>query len=463
MEMTFLRRRSRCVLMSLIAFLVLITLHMTYSYDLADGWPRRFSDTPPEYFAVRQWEAALPQHNLSLPFPEGKSGRYVKFSNQAPGLGWNNWFNEVRMNAHLAYLSGRGNVFLDYSWAPQHYRGPGKWINKWTANAPRTPLNAILSGPIAGGPFEPGDPSPRAISELWFDVVCPPEERRYLNTRDVKPAVTGASGTEVLAHWQAVLRGAPERCIEVVPAEEDTLAQTFDLWLWGSSRLLSLWDSVVESPITRLVDASPIVRSAVEANAYLFLPPSPRPPYPAPSDPFQLMLALHVRRGDFKGHCRYLAGFTADFFSWNQFPFLQDRFARDAPGSTERLAERCWPDIAAYVSKTSEARRDYLAHVAAMNMTQSAASTLDVMYILTNERSTWIEDLKTALRLEGWSVATSQDMILSTQQTDVSMAVDMEIARRAAVFVGNGWSSLTSNVVYQRLVDKRDPITIRYT
>jgi hypothetical protein len=53
------------------------------------------SDEPPNYLALRQWEAALPQHNLSLPFPEGKSGRYVKFSNQIRWLGWNNCFNEV--------------------------------------------------------------------------------------------------------------------------------------------------------------------------------------------------------------------------------------------------------------------------------------------------------------------------------------------------------------------------------
>jgi hypothetical protein len=57
----------------------------------------------------------------------------------------------------------------------------------------------------------------------------------------------------------------------------------------------------------------------------------------------------------------------------------------------------------------------------------------------------------------------------------------MEIARRAAVFVGNGvsllslpvcrwlltypiqWSAVTSNIVYQRLLDKRDPLSIRFT
>lgn len=50
---------------------------------------------PPTYERLRQWEANLPQHNLDLPFPEGRTGRYVRFSNQIAMLGWNNVLNEV--------------------------------------------------------------------------------------------------------------------------------------------------------------------------------------------------------------------------------------------------------------------------------------------------------------------------------------------------------------------------------
>lgn len=50
---------------------------------------------PPTYAKLIKWEDDLPQHNLDLPYPEGKSGRYVKFSNQIKMLGWNNVFNEV--------------------------------------------------------------------------------------------------------------------------------------------------------------------------------------------------------------------------------------------------------------------------------------------------------------------------------------------------------------------------------
>lgn len=44
---------------------------------------------------LREWEAALPQHNLSLPSPEGQNGRYVHFMTQLVVVGWNNVLAET--------------------------------------------------------------------------------------------------------------------------------------------------------------------------------------------------------------------------------------------------------------------------------------------------------------------------------------------------------------------------------
>ena len=52
-------------------------------------------DGPPSWEKLRKWELDLPQHNLDLPFPEGRTGRYVYFRNQIQYLGWNNQLNEV--------------------------------------------------------------------------------------------------------------------------------------------------------------------------------------------------------------------------------------------------------------------------------------------------------------------------------------------------------------------------------
>ena len=52
-------------------------------------------DQPPTYEKLWKWERDLPQHDLDLPFPEGRTGRYVLFKNQVQMLGWNNHMNEM--------------------------------------------------------------------------------------------------------------------------------------------------------------------------------------------------------------------------------------------------------------------------------------------------------------------------------------------------------------------------------
>jgi hypothetical protein len=66
-------------------------------------------DYPPNHKKLRKWIHDLPQHDLSLPFPEGKNGRYVKFSCQIQQLGWNNVLNEACVAFYL--FSHPGRVF----------------------------------------------------------------------------------------------------------------------------------------------------------------------------------------------------------------------------------------------------------------------------------------------------------------------------------------------------------------
>lgn len=61
-------------------------VHGAEDYDLS---------VPPRYRDVIEMQKNLPQHNLSLPYPEGETGRYVKFTSQINMLGWNNVFNEL--------------------------------------------------------------------------------------------------------------------------------------------------------------------------------------------------------------------------------------------------------------------------------------------------------------------------------------------------------------------------------
>ncbi|GLB38601.1 hypothetical protein LshimejAT787_0504660 [Lyophyllum shimeji] len=415
---------------------------------------------PPTYEKLRKWQDNLPQHDLSLPFPEGKTGRYVKFSNQIVMLGWNNVLNEVLMNAHLAYASKRAYVFQDYVWKPEYYPWPE---NQRLSNPPRTPLSALIAGTVVGQPFDEGDDAPRSISETWFDVVCPWKERRFIGTNEIKQSLAWKNGQETFDGWAKILRDAPERCIEVQATGDDKFPQIFDLWLWGSDRILPLWDSFSKSPTSRLLRTSPIVGAAVKRNEYLFLPRGPRPAHPVSPDPYARMLAMHIRRGDFKGACTHLATWNSTFYSWNLLPQLPDRLEFPAHivwNTTEYFeahAERCLPDFDAIIKKARDSRDDYV------KAAPGKRRTLDIMYLLTNEKGEWIEKLKKALKKDGWhTIVTSNDLELDSEGVDTGMAIDMDIARKAAVFVGNGWSSFTSNINHRRLVDGKEPISIRF-
>jgi hypothetical protein len=112
---------SRISIWVLMALLMLVLFTLFYRVNDAASWPIPELDSsnttlpepasasetvdlgyPPSYRSIRKKEQSLPQHNLDLPFPEGRNGRYVKFSCQIQQLGWNNVLNElyVTMSYH---------------------------------------------------------------------------------------------------------------------------------------------------------------------------------------------------------------------------------------------------------------------------------------------------------------------------------------------------------------------------
>lgn len=127
-------------------------------------------------------------------------------------------------------------------------------------------------------------------------------------------------------------------------------------------------------------------------------------------------------------------------YSWNLLEFLPDHFEAgpgggwgwNTPENTEKYLKHCLPSLDAIVQKVKVSKEDYI-------RAGLGNRTLDALYLLTNDESKWMDQLKDALRQDGWNtIRTSRDLTLDQEQTDVSMAVDMDIARRAAVFIGNG-------------------------
>ncbi|KIJ54042.1 hypothetical protein M422DRAFT_154220 [Sphaerobolus stellatus SS14] len=414
----------------------------------------------PTYVEVLDMERNLPQHSLSLPFPEGKTGRYVKFSNQIYMLGWNNVLAEILLCSHLARRSNRAYVFQDYAWNPEHF--PWKFDG-----VPYTPLNALMAGPTVGGPWNINDKSPRAISSRWFDKVCPPEERTIIRASDAKDPIRGKDAKTTMDYWAKILEDMPDRCVEFVNGdmEKDHWPQTFDLWTISNENALSIWEEFSTSPVSRLLRTSTVVNSAIYENEGLFFP---QKIFSSLSwVRYDGMLAVHLRRGDYIGACENFANWNSSFFMWNLLPGLPDplrrgppvgegTFGKNTPENYDMYGRRCLPTQEQLIERIHNVKNDW-------ESGSFMRPNLKSLYIMTNAKDDWLQPLITALKSKGWeSIVTSRDLVLDPEQTATGMAIDMDIGRRAAVFIGNGWSSLTSNVVHRRLVDGRSYESCRF-
>ena len=183
------------------------------------------------------------------------------------------------------------------------------------------------------------------------------------------------------------------------------------------------------------------------------------------------LVAVHVRRGDYEGHCHFLASIWDLWNSWNAFgiysrdnataathldpefkidphwvnvsyPHLPDSIF-DAPYSTayphdtegkvdpttlagkQLLYLHCWPRMDSIRDKLAAVRR--------------AHPELENVYLMTNGEDQWVGGLIELLLEDGWrSVRSSKELVLSNVAQAVSQGVDMAVGNWAEVFVGNG-------------------------
>ena len=75
---------------------------------------------------------------------------------------------------------------------------------------------------------------------------------------------------------------------------------------------------------------------------------------------------------------------------------------------------------------------------------------LRMVYILTDANDEWIEEIRMWLASEGWDRVWigKKDVYPDWEDQEVGVAVDMEVARRAGVFVGNGVRSRLSSCLW---------------
>jgi len=284
-----------------------------------------------------------------------------------------------------------------------------------------------------------------------------------------------------------------EPCVEI----DKNSFQLFEIWLFGTKRILSLWPLLSESPILQQYSYAPLILNTYHESADLFEGPLPgqsflsrlfgrkRPtrqdhllplhditPHMRPSEVETTtgLLVLHVRRGDFKQHCEHLAKWSSDWNGLNQFSALPDTFQQPVPtgwGETTDEARamyirRCFPDIDQIVFRVREVMSER--EEAAVRAGKGAPPELRRVYVMTNEKADWLEQLWVALgEIKEWdAVVTSRDMSLSWEAKPVGQAVDMLIGQKAEVFIGNGFSSLTSNVAMFRMLQGLPPHDTRF-
>ncbi|KAG8906179.1 hypothetical protein FRC01_008099, partial [Tulasnella sp. 417] len=280
----------------------------------------------PTYKEISAYEKSLPQHKMNLPWPEGKDGRFLRFSTPYHNIGFNNQLQDILLSAQLAYMSNRAYVFQPYMWnmsSTEPVQLDGK---HYRSNI--IPLNAFLGGPVAGGRFGPGTgtskagerapwEAPRSVSYDWYDEVCPPERRKYVDTGELRQKLglieqdrgPANSTKEILVSFSKYLLEIDDTCVTMTGDHVFTFSSFGD-------RILPTWDLLQESPILNNFSWSPLVKGIVARNMHLFGDvsrwddPSYRP-RTAPATGIPGLLALHLRRGDFIEHCDNLAHWHA--------------------------------------------------------------------------------------------------------------------------------------------------------
>ncbi|KAH0836495.1 hypothetical protein J3R83DRAFT_8131 [Lanmaoa asiatica] len=477
------KRCCRLLIILFLSFWALVWLYNRYPEEGSPGSEENAADhaLPPLYEAYHDYERRLPQHNLSLPFPEGRDAKFFWVPNH-PRVGEtpcrsssSTLFSPTRQIEPLSLIIIHGPRD-----GPEYAEYNGKLIPA------RIPLSAIISGPIIGSAFGPGDPTPRAVHKEYFKKVCPnptildsdavvSESLRYDNS---------VLASRVFDLWVEKLRSINDPCVEV----KLTSSQLFEIWLFGSARILSMWPRLSKSPILRDFSWSPLILEAFARNAHLFeattrsflpsyLRPSSSPPIPkelhnvepilpaTKIDPIPGLLVLHIRRGDFADHCTHLANWSSDWNGFNKFATLPDKFrvpydggaGQTTEANTQHYLQRCFPTIQQIVARVRQVLAD-------QKKTYGGMKQLKRVYIMTNGDKAWLSDLTEALmRIKKWdSVTSSRDVRLSWEAKPVAQAMDMLVGQRAQVFIGNGFSSLTSNVVMFRMLRELSPEDTRF-
>ncbi|KAG7097686.1 hypothetical protein E1B28_005011 [Marasmius oreades] len=413
---------------------------------------------PPTFTDVRTYESRLPQHNVTEALfdtdlkPPGRR-KYLRLEGGAWGVGLNNVLQQVLHMSYLAHKSGRVYVFEDYTWSHKPFRYT---LYDYALRPTTVPLNAIISGASSGGVIssDGGTNSFRSVSLEFFDSVCPEKDRVVLDSAEAPLEDQVSDGVQIVDWWLERLRRVEdEPCVVIHSTQKN---QVFDWIYFGTKLPLSVLPALTSSPMLTQFAWSPIVLSAVARNFAVLQPSDPRTLLDTGSSAIlEGLVAVHLRRGDFQGHCRFLHKHRAQFIGINRYHVLPDRFhpspRPDSDASRENYVRHCIPEVEHIVERLRKVREE------------NPSLRLRRVYLLSNGSRWWLTKLAKKLVEDGWGdVSSTNDIRLDDEQVQVSGAVDMAIAGKAEVFVGNGFSTLSANIIMLRLAKELKPESNRF-
>jgi len=368
------------------------------------------------FFSIWYWRDQLPPPTSHLRHPSpspvelselrsNSSAKYVLF-NQLRGAGFNNQLQETLLLSYIAARAGRAYVYRDVVWRPRGYD--------------TVPAELFFSSLTA----------PPAIHESVFSSLCEGQEVREVETWGDHESRVG-------------------RVVSALEGEGQCASVKYRIMDWPfleSDAALALYEPLL--PHIRTFTWSDSVLAAYSRSAaQLGLTE-------------RKYMALHLRRGDFYYHCPSISKKGEPFNLWARLPFLPDALSGKKLDEGTVMAH-CWPSYEQILDKVGAAKSEY---------ERRTGERLEAVYVLHDAKwdAPWVWLLVRKLQ---WALARAPFKFrfvdaawlpLGWEERDLGIAVDMEIARRAEVFVGNAFSSLTSNVVLLRLADGREWETIRF-
>ncbi|KAF8160619.1 hypothetical protein B0H34DRAFT_653897 [Crassisporium funariophilum] len=341
-----------------------------------------------------------------------RSHKFVKFR-QLQGAGFNNQAQDILLFHHLALQTSRIYVYQPLIWRP---RGEKATV----------PLSAFLRGPTLG-----------TTSDAVFNEVCPESEVVHVELV-----------ADHMFQWERakdILNGQ-DRCIVV------------DDWIFNWNFLASpglhpIWPSFQKYLANHFRWSDDILTIVDRAQATLHL----KSRLGGADNEGEPYMALHLRRGDFEDHCKILSETQQGFTTWATLPVLQKSVlpsALDTSNATS-VTEHCYPSLYRILDAVSHQARTR-PHIRTLHILHDGAWDHPTVYLQVYKLIAALTNADWAKR-EGWvggpmlRVTQSADVPIEHGERDWAVCVDVELARRAEVFIGNGYSSLTTQVIALRL------------